>query len=69
VAVDPIVVVVDLFRERNNLSVDEFIALNARYSIIDFVADRCESLSRGGNEGVLEDLQEYIEKQKLTGLS
>jgi hypothetical protein len=65
VAVDPIVVVVELFKERYDLSSEEFIELNARYSVLDFIAEVCESFCRTGNEGIIEDIQNYIEKQKL----
>jgi len=65
VAVDPIVVVVELFKDRYNISGDEFIELNAKYSILDFIYDRSESSYRAGNEGILDDIHEYIEKQKL----
>ena len=64
-AVDPIVVVVELFKERYNLSAEEFIELNARYSLLDYISDCCESFCRTGDDGILGDIQEYIEKQKL----
>jgi len=64
-AVDPIVVVADLFKERHGLSSDEFIELNAKYSILDFIYDHCESFCQTGNEAILDDIQAHIEKQKL----
>ena len=66
-AVDPVVVVVDLFKKRHNLSSDEFIELNARYSVLDFISENCELPYGAGNEKILEDIQEYIEKQKNCG--
>ena len=63
-AVDPIVTVVELFKKRNNLSSDEFIELNGRYSILEFIAEHYESFHLSGNEGILEDINEHIKKQK-----
>jgi len=64
-AVDPIVLIVESFKERYNLSGDEFAELNAKYSILDFIYDRGESFYRTGNEGILDDIHKYIEKQKI----
>ena len=64
-AVDPIVVVANLFKERYHLTSDEFIELNDKYAVLDFIFDCCESFCKTGDEGVLDDIHEYIEKQKL----
>jgi len=64
-AVDPIVVVVERFKERYNLSGDDFAELNEKYSVLDFIYDCCESGCRTGTDSILDDIHEYIEKQKL----
>jgi len=63
-AVDPIVVVAELYKEKYNLSSDEFIALNAKYFILDFIYDRCEMFCKTGSESILDDIHEHINRQK-----
>jgi len=63
-AVDPIVITVDAFKEKYNLTSETFIELNAMYSLLDLIADRSEAYAMTGNERVLDEIHDYIEKQK-----
>ena len=64
-AVDPIVVIVEMYKKRNNLSSDEFIALNARYSILNFIDENYDSFHLSGSEEIIDKIQENIETQRL----
>ena len=63
-AVDPIVVIVEMFKKSNNLSSDDFIALNAKYSILTFIDESYDSLHMEGDEAILDKIQGHIEKQR-----
>jgi len=65
-AVDPVVVAVDLFRKKYNISPEEFAVLDKKHAVMDFIYDGSEEFSRTGNEKFLEEIWEYVERQRGT---
>jgi hypothetical protein len=49
-----------LFMERHGLSPDDFLKLNAEKDIIGFLREGYEPFHLTGDEGVLEELDEYV---------
>jgi len=49
-----------LFMERHNLTPEEFLTLNKKKDIIGFLRDGYEPFHLTGDEGVLEELDNYV---------
>jgi len=60
--------IVNEYMRRYNISLDEFIKLDDKYAILEFIEDGYEPLHLTGNEGILEEIHEYINEQRaITG--
>ena len=58
--------IVNEYMRRYAVSLDEFIKLDEKYAILEFIEDGYEPLHLTGNEGILEEIQEYINAQSVT---
>ncbi|MCL2322197.1 MAG: DUF3791 domain-containing protein [Oscillospiraceae bacterium] len=54
----------NLYMERHNLSPDEFLERDEKYNILEFIKEGYEPFHLTGNEGILMEIQDYIETQK-----
>jgi hypothetical protein len=52
------------YMKRYNLSLDEFIELDEKYAILEFIEDGYEPFHLTGTEGILEEVHEYIKEQR-----
>ena len=52
------------YMKRYNISLDEFNELNDKYAILEFIEEGYEPFHLMGNEGILEEIHEYIEEQR-----
>jgi len=52
------------YMKRYNMSIEEFNELDEKYAISEFIEDAYEPLHLTGNEGILNEIQEYINEQK-----
>jgi len=52
------------YMKRYNLSLDEFIELDEKYAILEFIEDGYEPFHLTGTEGILEEVHEYINEQR-----
>ena len=52
------------YMKRYNISIDEFNELDDKYAILEFIEDGYEPLHLTGNEGILEEINEYIKEQR-----
>ena len=56
------------YMKRYNMSPDEFNELDDKYAILEFIEDGYEPFHLTGNEGILEEIHEYINEQRaITG--
>lgn len=54
----------NLYMQKYNLSVKDFIALDKEYKILDFIAEGYEPFHLMGNQGILNEVHEYVEVQR-----
>ena len=52
------------YMKKYNMSLDEFNELDEKYAILEFIEDGYEPLHLTGNEGILEEIHEYINEQR-----
>jgi len=52
------------YMRRYNMSLDEFTELDDKYAILEFIEDGYEPFHLTGNEGILEEIHEYINEQR-----
>jgi len=52
------------YMKRYGMTLDEFNELDDKYAILEFIEDGYEPFHLTGNEGILEEIHEYIKEQK-----
>jgi len=52
------------YMKRYNMSLDEFNKLDDKYAILEFIEDGYEPFHLTGNEGILEEIHEFINEQR-----
>ena len=52
------------FIKRCGITLDEFNELDDKYAILEYIEDGYEPFHLTGNEGILEEIHEYIREQK-----
>jgi len=52
------------YMKKYNISLDEFNELDEKYAILEFIEDGYEPFHLTGNEGILEEVHEYIKEQR-----
>ena len=55
----------NLYMEKYKLSTDEFIILDKKYGILEFIEEGYEPFHLMGNEGILQEIEDYINIQKV----
>jgi len=67
-ALDPVIFMqiemANLYMERYELSPDEFLELDNKYNILAFIAEGYEPFHLTGDEGILNEIQDYITAQE-----
>jgi len=61
--------IVNEYMKKYNMTLNEFNELDDKYAILEFIEDGYEPLHLTGNEGILEEIHEYIEKQLVLNLT
>ena len=56
--------IANLYMQKHNLSARDFVALDEKYKILDFIAEGYEPFHLMGNQGILNEVREYVEAQK-----
>ena len=56
--------IVNEYMKRCNITLNEFNELDDKYAILEFIEDGYEPFHLTGNEGILEEIHEYIKEQK-----
>lgn len=56
--------IANLYMERYKLSPNEFLEIDNKYNILEFIKESYEPFHLTGNEGILNEIQEYIKAQK-----
>ena len=51
------------YMKKYNISLNEFNELDEKYAILEFIEDGYEPFHLTGNEGILEEIHEYIKEQ------
>jgi hypothetical protein len=59
----------NLFMERHNLTPDEFLALDKKYDVLGFIGEGYEAFHLTGSEGVLSEINEYVQMSRASRLS
>jgi hypothetical protein len=57
----------NLYIKQHNISIKEFLLMDEQYGIIDFIGEGYEPFHLMGNQGILNEIQEYIEVQDRHG--
>jgi len=52
------------YMKKYNISLNEFNELDEKYAILEFIEDGYEPFHLTGNEGILEEIHEYIKEQR-----
>jgi len=52
------------YMKRYSITLEEFNKLDDKYAILEFIEDGYEPFHLTGNEGILEEIHEYIKEQK-----
>jgi len=52
------------YMKRYNISIDEFNELDDKYAILEFIEAGYEPFHLTGNEGIIEEINEYIKEQR-----
>ena len=56
--------IANLYMNRNNLALDEFLDLDEKYDLLTYIAEGYEPFHLMGNEGILLEIDDYIEMAK-----
>ena len=56
--------IVNEYMKRYNISIDEFNELDDKYAILEFIEDGYEPFHLTGNDGIFEEIDEYIKEQR-----
>ena len=66
-ALDPVIFMqiemANLYMQKHNLSSDEFLKLDDKYNILTFIEEGYEPFHLTGDEGILDEIQDYIAAQ------
>ena len=64
-AIDPVIYmqveIANLYMIRYSLTIDEFLALDEEYGVLEFIAEGYEPFHLMGDEGILLEIHDYIE--------
>ena len=60
-AVDPIILFINLYMEKNNLSHAEFGELNKKYSILKHISENYDEFDKMNDKEILDSIQKHIE--------
>ena len=67
-ALDPVIYMqvemANLYMEIYNISPDEFLELDNKYNILAYIEEGYEPFHLTGNEGILDEIQDYIVAQE-----
>jgi len=55
--------IANLYMHKYNLSARDFVELDEKFKILDFIAEGYEPFHLMGNQGILNEVREYIEAQ------
>ena len=53
-----------LYMKQHNITVHDFLSMDEKYGIIDFIGEGYEPFHLMGSQGILNEIQEYIEGQE-----
>jgi len=53
--------VANLYRNANNMSVSEFLEIDSKTDFLQFVADAYEVFHLTGDDGILDEIDEYLQ--------
>jgi hypothetical protein len=54
--------IANLYMKKHNLTVQEFLELDKKFDLLDFIALSYEPFHLMGNQGILNEIQEWIEQ-------
>jgi hypothetical protein len=69
-ALDPVIYMqvemTNLYISKYNLSLDEFLELDEKYDLLEFIGEGYEPFHLMGNEGILNEIHDYLQMAQKT---